>query len=451
MYLRMLKLLQIKTILYMNHQFTPEERSEIIALMNREIIPAIGCTEPIAVALCVAKATEVLNCRPERIEARLSANVLKNAMGVGIPGTGMTGLPIAMALGALVGRSEYELEVLKDADQKAVEEGKRMIDEKRIDVDLKYDITEKLYIEIEVFAGGASAKAIIAGGHTRFVHISRCGEVLFSAENSTVGAANDAVEQKDPELTLRRVWDFAMTAPLEEIEFILEAKRLNMNAAQESLKGDYGHSIGRLFRVESERNIMGDTLHCQIVGMTTAACDARMAGAMIPVMSNSGSGNQGLTSTVPVVVYGEQTGASHEQMVRALILSHLTVIYIKQSLGRLSALCGCVVAATGSSCGITYLMGGGYEEVTKAVKNMIANLTGMICDGAKPSCAMKCASGVSTAVVSALMAMNDRCVTSVEGIIDNDVDRSIRNLTDIVRDAMTHTDAMILRIMTSKS
>lgn len=434
----------------MNHQFTPEERRDIIALMNREIVPAIGCTEPIAVALCVAKATEVLNCRPERIEARLSANVLKNAMGVGIPGTGMTGLPIAMALGALVGRSEYGLEVLKDADNSAVEEGKRMIDEKRINVDLKYNITEKLYIEVEVFAGGASAKAIISGGHTRFVHVSRCGEVLFSAEGASEGAAAESVDVKDPELTLRRVWDFAMTAPLDELEFILEAKRLNMNAAEASLKGDYGHAIGRLFRMESERNIMGDTLHCQIVGMTSAACDARMAGAMIPVMSNSGSGNQGLTSTVPVVVYGEQNKASHEQMVRALILSHLTVIYIKQSLGRLSALCGCVVAATGSSCGITYLMGGGYDEVTKAVKNMIANLTGMICDGAKPSCAMKCASGVSTAVVSALMAMNDRCVTSVEGIIDDDVDRSIRNLTDIGRDAMTHTDAMILRIMTSK-
>lgn len=434
----------------MNHQFTPEERRDIIALMNREIVPAIGCTEPIAVALCVAKATEVLNCRPERIEARLSANVLKNAMGVGIPGTGMTGLPIAMALGALVGRSEYGLEVLKDADNSAVEEGKCMIDEKRIDVDLKYNISEKLYIEVEVFAGGASAKAIISGGHTRFVHVSRCGEVLFSVEGASEDAAAESVDVKDPELTLRRVWDFAMTAPLDELGFILEAKRLNMNAAEASLKGDYGHAIGRLFRMESERNIMGDTLHCQIVGMTTAACDARMAGAMIPVMSNSGSGNQGLTSTVPVVVYGEQNKASHEQMVRALILSHLTVIYIKQSLGRLSALCGCVVAATGSSCGITYLMGGGYDEVTKAVKNMIANLTGMICDGAKPSCAMKCASGVSTAVVSALMAMNDRCVTSVEGIIDDDVDRSIRNLTDIGRDAMTHTDAMILRIMTSK-
>ena len=419
--------------------------------MNREIIPAIGCTEPIAVALCVAKATETLGCRPERIEARLSANVLKNAMGVGIPGTGMTGLPIAMALGAIVGRSEYELEVLKDANQAAVEEGKRMIDAKCIDVDLKYNITEKLYIEVEVFAGGASAMAIISGGHTRFIHVSRCGEVLYSLDTaSTANNAEAVAEVKDPELTLKRVWDFAMTAPLEELNFILEAKRLNMNAAKESLKGDYGHAIGKLFRMESERNIMGDTLHCQIVGMTTAACDARMAGAMIPVMSNSGSGNQGLTSTVPVAVYAEQIGATEEQTIRSLILSHLTVIYIKQSLGRLSALCGCVVAATGSSCGITYLMGGGYEEVTRAVKNMIANLTGMICDGAKPSCAMKCASGVSTAVVSALMAMNNRCVKSVEGIIDDDVDKSIRNLTDIGRDAMVHTDAMILRIMTSK-
>lgn len=435
----------------MNNQFTAEERKEIIALMNREIIPAIGCTEPIAVALCVAKATEALGERPEHIEARLSANVLKNAMGVGIPGTGMTGLPIAMALGALIGKSEYELEVLKDLTPDAVAEGRRFIDEKRISVTLKQDITEKLYIEVEVKAGSNSAVAIISGGHTRFVWVSRNGDTLFNEQGGNSSDNTQATTQRDPELTMRRVWDFAMTAPLDELRFILDARRLNMNAAYESLKGDYGHAIGKLFRSESERNIMGDTLHCQIVGMTAAACDARMAGAMIPVMSNSGSGNQGLTSTVPVVVYAEQSKASEEQTIRALILSHLTVIYIKQSLGRLSALCGCVVAATGSSCGITYLMGGGYQEVTRAVKNMIANLAGMICDGAKPSCSMKCASGVSTAVVSALMAMHERCVTSVEGIIDDDVDRSIRNLTDIGRDAMTHTDAMILHIMTNKS
>lgn len=435
----------------MNCQFSAQERREIIALMNREIVPAIGCTEPIAVALCVAKATETLGCRPERIEARLSANVLKNAMGVGIPGTGMTGLPIAMALGAIVGRSEYGLEVLKDADKDAVEEGKKMIAEKCISVDLKSDISEKLYIEIEVFASGRRALAIISGGHTRFVRIERDDELLLHVETET--STNDATEgnSNEPQLTLRKVWDFALTAPIEELQFILEARRLNMAAAETSLKGDYGHAIGKLFRAESERNIMGDTLHCQIVGMTTAACDARMAGAMIPVMSNSGSGNQGLTSTVPVVVYAEQTGASEEQLTRALILSHLTVIYIKQSLGRLSALCGCVVAATGSCCGITYLMDGTYDECSAAVKNMIANLTGMICDGAKPSCALKCASGVSMAVMSALMAKNGRCVKSVEGIIDDDVDRSIRNLTDIGRDAMTHTDAMILHIMTNKS
>ena len=175
-----------------------------------------------------------------------------------------------------------------------------------------------------------------------------------------------------------------------------------------------------------------------------------MGGAMIPVMSNSGSGNQGITATLPVVVYGEECGASDEQMIRALMLSHLTVIYIKQSLGRLSALCGCVVAAAGSSCGITYLMGGGFDEVAMAVKNMIANLTGMICDGAKPSCALKLASGVSTAVLSAMMAMEHRCVSKLEGIIDDDVDRSIRNLTTIGREGMNETDSLILNIMTHK-
>ena len=186
----------------MNNQFTAEERKEIIALMNREIIPAIGCTEPIAVALCVAKATEALGERPEHIEARLSANVLKNAMGVGIPGTGMTGLPIAMALGALIGKSEYELEVLKDLTPDAVAEGRRFIDEKRISVTLKQDITEKLYIEVEVKAGSNSAVAIISGGHTRFVWVSRNGDTLFNEQGGNSSDNTQATTQRDPELTI---------------------------------------------------------------------------------------------------------------------------------------------------------------------------------------------------------------------------------------------------------
>ncbi|MBR5138595.1 MAG: serine dehydratase subunit alpha family protein [Alistipes sp.] len=426
--------------------FSVAEREAIIALIKREVIPAIGCTEPVAVSLCVARATELLGQLPEKISVRLSANILKNAMGVGIPGTGMIGLPIAIALGAIVGRSEYGLEVLKDADESAVEAGKRYIDEQRISIDLKEGIEEKLYIEVEAEADAHRAVAVISGGHTAFVYLKKDEDVLLDCRTATT--ATECAE--DVELTLRRVYDFAMSAPVEEIEFIMESKRLNKAAAESAFAMDYGHSLGKTLRGERELKVLGDSIFTRILSYTASACDARMGGAMVPVMSNSGSGNQGITATLPVVVYGEECGASHEQMVRALILSHLTVIYIKQSLGRLSALCGCVVAASGSSCGITYLMGGGYEEVAMAVKNMIANLTGMICDGAKPSCALKLASGVSTAVLSAMLAMENRCVSKLEGIIDEDVDRSIRNLTTIGREGMDTTDALILNIMTNK-
>lgn len=424
-----------------------QERERIIALINREVVPAIGCTEPIAVALCVAKATETLGRRPEKIHALLSANILKNAMGVGIPGTGMIGLPIAIALGALTGKSEYQLEVLKDITPEAVEEGKKMIDAQTICIGLKEGISEKLYIEVCCEAGNEKATAIIAGGHTTFIYIAKNDEVLLNKQTSS-----DAAEEDDgPELSLHKVYEFATTAPLEEIRFILETRRLNKNAAERSFEGNYGHQLGKLLRSsQSEEELMGSNTFTHILSYTSAACDARMAGAMIPVMSNSGSGNQGITATLPVVVYAEENHKSEDELIRALTLSHLTVIYIKQSLGRLSALCGCVVAATGSSCGITYLMGGDYGQITYAVKNMIANLTGMICDGAKPSCALKVTSGVSTAVLSAILAMEHKCVSSVEGIIDDDVDRSIRNLTRIGTQGMNETDRLVLDIMTHK-
>ena len=425
---------------------TEIERRQINALVKSEVVPAIGCTEPIAVALCVAKATEVLGKRPEKITVLLSANILKNAMGVGIPGTGMIGLPIAVALGALIGKSAYQLEVLKDSTSDTVEEGKRFIDEKRIHISLKDGIEEKLYIEVCCEAGEDKSTAVIAGGHTTFIYIALNNDILLSrqAEVST------EAEEKALDLSLRKVYDFAMTTPLDEIRFILETARLNKAAAERSFEGDYGHALGKILRGTYEHKIMGDSVFSHILSYTSGACDARMAGAMIPVMSNSGSGNQGISATLPVLVYAEENGKSEEEIIRALMLSHLTVIYIKQSLGRLSALCGCVVAATGSSCGITWLMGGTYEQVSYAVQNMIANLTGMICDGAKPSCALKVTTGVSTAVLSAIMAMENRCVTSVEGIIDEDVDQSIRNLTKIGSKGMNETDKLVLEIMTSK-
>lgn len=424
-----------------------ECRKEIIDLINREVVPAMGCTEPIAVSLCTARAVEILGSRPDSVRVLLSPNVLKNAMGVGIPGTGMIGLPIAIALGAIVGRSEYQLEVLKDVNPEAVSLGERMIEEGRVSVGVKSGDCETLYIEAQATAGDVTATAIIAGSHTNFVYMAKGEEVLL--DNRVPASA--AEQKRDVELSLRKVWDFAIDSPVEELRFILEARRLNKAAADESLKGEWGHLLGRTVREsEGSKRIMGDTILSHMISYTSAACDARMGGAKIPVMSNSGSGNQGIVSTLPVVVYAEDMGVNEEQLIRALVLSHLTVIYIKQSLGRLSALCGCVVASTGSSCGITYLMGGGYEEVAMAVKNMVATLTGMICDGAKPSCALKLSSSVSTAVMAATMAMEHRCVTAFEGIVDEDVDKSILNLTTIGSRGMLETDRMILHIMTHK-
>ena len=422
------------------------ERTKILKLIQQEVIPAIGCTEPISVALCTAKATEILGTIPEKITVYLSANILKNAMGVGIPGTGMIGIPIAIALGALSGKSEYQLEVLKECTHEAVKRGKKMIDQKSISISLKENIQEKLYIEVCCQTSQNHSTAIIAGEHTHFIYISKNNDVLLDKKLDE----NNNHEEQILELNLQKVYDFATTSPINEIRFILESARTNKYAAEQSFKYDFGHSLGKTLRGKFEHKIMGDSIFSHILSYTSAACDARMAGAMIPIMSNSGSGNQGIAATLPIVIYAEENGKTEEELIRALILSHLTVIYIKQSLGRLSALCGCVVAATGSSCGITYLMGGKYPQITAAVKNMIANLTGMICDGAKPSCALKLTSGVSTAVLSAILAMEQKCVTSVEGIIENDVDQCIRNLTLIGSQGMNETDKIVLDIMTHK-
>lgn len=421
-------------------------KKRIIALMKSEILPAVGCTEPMAVALCVARAKEELGCLPEKIEIFLSANILKNAMGVGIPGTGMVGLPIAVALGLAVGRSEYQLEVLKDANAEAIEWAKNYLKNNDVCIKLKDGIKEKLYIEVLLAGGGHEVRTVISGGHTNFVYIEKDGKVVLD-RRVPEGAEDD---DDDSWLNLRKVYDFAMNVPLEDVEFIAETRKLNENASNMALKGNYGHELGKTLERPLGRGIMGDSIFSHIISATANACDARMAGAMIPVMSNSGSGNQGICATLPVVVFAEENHNTEEELMRALVLSHLTAIYMKQSLGRLSALCGCVVASTGSSCGITYLMGGTFEQISASVKNMIANLTGMICDGAKPSCALKLASGVSTAVFSAILAMQQKCVTSVEGIIDDDVDKSIHNLTKIGKFAMGETDKCVLDIMTTK-
>ncbi|MDY2943775.1 MAG: L-serine ammonia-lyase, iron-sulfur-dependent, subunit alpha [Paludibacteraceae bacterium] len=463
----------------------------ITDLLHQEVVPAIGCTEPIAVALCVAKAKEELGQEPEEIVVRLSKNIYKNAMAVGIPNTGMTGLPIAIALGATAGHSAYMLEVLRDADDAAVTYAKGYMERIPIRIEVAEDAPDILYIHTLVRAGEAQAEATIQGTHTHFVENDPARPSGPPPTPPTKGEGEKSPSSIDtisspslcregwgesfsPSLvgregvgpllpSLRAVWEYAMKVDLEEVEWLQEGAEMNIRAAETSFRGNYGHGLGRLLHSSTQahlsncqlsncqiQSVFGDTLFTKILSYTCGACDARMSGAMVQVMSNSGSGNQGISCSVPVYLYAKERGCSREQTIRALTLSNLTVVYIKQSLGRLSALCGCVVAATGSAVGITYLMGGGYKEATYAVKNMIANLSGMICDGAKPGCALKVTSGVGTAILSASLAMQHSYADASEGIVEEDIDRTIHNLTRIGHDGMTQTDDLILDIMTHK-
>lgn len=402
------------------------EKEQILALLHHEVIPAIGCTEPVAVALCVARAKEKLGCEPQSIRVEMSKNIYKNAMAVGIPNTGMTGLPIAIALGATIGRSELKLEVLRDTTPEAVAYARDYMQRVPAEIVVPAETPDVVYIHVVVSADGREVEDTIIGDHT--------------------GAAKVEFE----ELDLKTIWNYATTCSLRDVDFLLDGAKMNMAAAERSFMGNYGHGLGRLLHSGKMGSVFGDTLFTKILAYTSGACDARMSGCMVPVMSNSGSGNQGISCSVPVYLYGLEHNMDEEVILRALTLSNLTEIYIKQSLGRLSALCGCVVASTGSAVGITYLMGGQYEEITYAIKNMVANISGMICDGAKPGCALKVTSGVATAVLSASLAMQHSYAGSDEGIVEQDIDRTIHNLTRIGHEGMRETDDLILDIMTHK-
>ena len=444
-----------------------DRTSQIIDIIHREVKPALGCTEPIAVALAVAKAVEIIkeNCPclcPEGwrlkagfcISVEVSGNILKNGMGVGIPGTGMVGLPVAAALGAVCGESARGLETLSSLTPEGVARAKELVASGSVKISVAP--TERLlYVKATVSVDGraeASAEvdphayAIIEDDHDRIVETSFADRILVSSES---GAAAVEREADDDGLTIREIYDFAQSVPYEKISFILEDRTLNLALAYEGLKGDYGLKVGKTIR-ENQAEVFGDDLMSFAMGMTAAASDARMAGSTLPAMSNSGSGNQGITVSMPVIAYAMKYGVDDEHLARALILSNLVAIHIKSFLGKLSALCGCVVASTGSACGIVWLQGGSYEQVCYAIKNMAGNITGMVCDGAKVGCAMKVASGVSCAVQSAVLAMRGTCIPSTDGIVDDDVEKTIRNIGAIGSAGMKATDRMILDIMLGK-
>ena len=459
---------------------TLQRELEIIELIQKEVKPALGCTEPIAVSLAVARSCEALRqigVEVSHLTVEVSANILKNGMGVGIPGTGMIGLHIASALAVTCGKSCYGLEVLKDLSPAAIDAAKEMVDAKKVKVVLA-DTTMKLYIKAWAYGSDAagvehSAATEIKNNHDSIVSVVRDGEEILapqhiepincagsactsaagaSASAASGSAASSAAEKTtlDYKLSVKEILEFAQEASFENIKFILDSVKLNKALAMEGLKDDYGLRVGKTILAREHSDVFGSSVMTYAMAATAAASDARMAGCTLPAMSNSGSGNQGITVTMPVIAVAEKMGVGEEQLARALVLSHLVAIHIKGYLGKLSALCGCVIASTGSSCGIVYLHGGGYEQVCSAIKNMVGNITGMVCDGAKVGCALKVASGVSSSVQAAVLAMDNICISSNDGIIEDCIEKTICNLGRIGAEGMQTTDRMILDIMVCK-
>ncbi len=436
----------------------------ILNLLSEKVVPAVGCTEPIAVALVAAKAHELLEDIPDEVEVLLSKNILKNGMGVGIPGTGMTGLLIATALGITSAKSADSLELLKNVGDKESVEAKKFIAQKKITLGQK-NTDEKLYIEVICKKDNSYSKVIIAGTHTNFVFYEVNGKVLLDKLSSleTKVSISDTEDNSSTVLKLKDVYDFAINCSLDKISFILETAITNRKAAELGLSSDYGLKVGRTIQSNITSNIYNNCALTNALLLTTAAIDARMGGANVTIYSNSGSGDQGITVTLPVLACYETQVAKEldtqatfqdinemEKLIRALTLSHLVSIYIKLQLGVLSSFCGVTIAMIGAACGITYLLGGKYEHIGFAIKNCGAGIVGMVCDGAKNGCSVKVASAVFSAFNAATMAIDGLYPKDNEGIIHSDVEQTIENIVNIGKKGMPQVDDVILEMMLNK-
>ncbi|SUT95072.1 L-cysteine desulfidase family protein [Actinobacillus lignieresii] len=427
-------------------KFKSELEQAIIATVQQEVVPALGCTEPVSLALAAAVARQYLGALPDRIEAKVSPNLMKNGMGVTVPGTGTVGLTMAAAIGAIGGDPNGGLEVLKHITNEQVAQAKQMIHDHKIEVSIS-DTEHILYSEATLFNADQQVKVRIAAHHTNVIYIEKNGELLFS---KPCAVESDNAENVFANLNAKDIYDFSLNVELEKICFIQQAAILNSALSQEGLNQDYGLHIGRTLQKQIGKGLISDDLLNRIVIETTAASDARMGGANLPAMSNSGSGNQGITATMPVVVVARHVAAGEEQLIRALFLSHLMAIYIHSKLPKLSALCAVTTAAMGSCAGVAWLLTGKFEAISMAISSMIGDISGIICDGAANSCAMKVSTSVSSSYKSILMALDDTQVTGNEGIVEHQIDRSINNLCAIASRSMQYTDRQVIEIMVSK-
>ncbi|MCF5902205.1 serine dehydratase subunit alpha family protein [Aeromonas veronii] len=423
---------------------------QYLQIIQQVVKPALGCTEPIAAAYAAAVATRQLGCEPGRLEVAVSDNLYKNSMGVYVPGTGKIGLTIAAAAGAIGGNADAGLEVLAAIQPEQVDRAQQLIDAGKVQVS-RTAAPEFIFCRVTVYGTDDkgeehSAEVTLCGGHTRIVEQRRDGEVTFTADQSQGGATGSICDGVD--ISIAAIYEFATQVEFEQIRFILKASELNGKLSAEGMNNPYGLEIGRTMQQNINAGLIGEDVMNRIVMMTAAASDARMGGATLPAMSNFGSGNQGIAATIPVMVIAERFAASEEQLARALIMSHLGAIYIKSHYPPLSAFCGNTVTSAAASMAMVYLAGGSFEQSCFAIQNVLSDSAGMVCDGAKASCAMKVSTSSGAAVRGFLMALNSHSVSG-QGIVAGDVDQTIRNVGQMVKEGMSATDSTIIDIMSA--
>ncbi|MBL0622813.1 L-serine ammonia-lyase, iron-sulfur-dependent, subunit alpha [Aeromonas veronii] len=423
---------------------------QYLQIIQQVVKPALGCTEPIAAAYAAAVAVRQLGCEPGRLEVAVSDNLYKNSMGVYVPGTGKIGLAIAAAAGAIGGNADAGLEVLAAIQPAQVDRAQQLIDAGKVQVS-RTAAPEFIFCRVTVYGSDDkgeehSAEVTLCGGHTRIVEQRRDGEVTFTADQSQGGATGSICDGVD--ISIAAIYEFATQVEFEQIRFILKASELNGKLSAEGMNNPYGLEIGRTMQQNIDAGLIGEDVMNRIVMMTAAASDARMGGATLPAMSNFGSGNQGIAATIPVMVIAERFAASEEQLARALIMSHLGAIYIKSHYPPLSAFCGNTVTSAAASMAMVYLAGGSFEQSCFAIQNVLSDSAGMVCDGAKASCAMKVSTSSGAAVRGFLMALNSHSVSG-QGIVAGDVDQTIRNVGQMVKEGMSATDSTIIDIMSA--
>ena len=416
-----------------------------IAIIKKEVQPALGCTEPTSIAYAAAHAARLLGKKPEKITVAVSDNLYKNAMGVFVPGTGQVGLPIAAAVGALGGDPDAGLEVLAPITTAHVKEAMDMIDDGRVTIE-KADSPDAVFCSATVYAGDESAQVTVQGEHTGIVEKRKNGEVVFKKESSISTDSEGQSNVEGEPISLKAIYDFALNAPFEDIAFILQARDINMALADEGLARQYGLELGRTIKEQIDAGILSADLVNNMAAYTAAASDARMGGATLPAMSNYGSGNQGITATIPVVKMAEFVKADDERLARALILSHLGAIYIKSHYPSLSAFCGNTATSSAVAMALVYLNSGTFEQACMAINNVISDTSGMVCDGAKSTCAIKVHTAAQSAYKGCFLALAGHGVAG-QGIVSADVEKTIDNLGAMITQGMHKTDEKIIEIM----